>query len=83
MESASPPYFVPTNTGEPVLDAFEIPMPAEPSATDAASGEQSVLSASRVEPFEDSLPKPVETSTFASSTHLDSSQSVPHKAAGP
>lgn len=79
VESASPPDFVPTNTGEPVPSPLEIPMPAEPPATDASSGEQSVL----VEPVKRSIPKSVETSTFVSSTHLDSSQSIPHKAAGP
>ena len=83
MESASPPDIVPTNTGEPVADALEIQMPAEPPATNAMSGEQSVLSASRVEPLEPTIPKHLETSTIASSTLFDSSQSNPHRAAAP
>jgi hypothetical protein len=88
VETQTPLDFVPTNTGDPVPDALEIQMPAEPAepaATDAMSGEQSVLSASKVEPLEATIPKPLETSTSASasSTHLDSSPSVPHKAAAP
>lgn len=81
VEPAPPLDNVPANTEEPFPEAPEAPLPSDPLATDATFGEQSVLSASRVETLEGTIPKPVETSTSASSTHLDSVHTIPHKAA--
>lgn len=81
VEPAPPLDNVPANTGEPFPEAPEAPLPSDPLATDATFGEQSVLSASRVETLEGTIPKPVETSTSASSTHLDSIHTIPHRAA--
>ena len=83
VETVAPPDNVPTNTAEPFLDAPEVPLTAELSATEAASGEQSMPTASEVETDEGTVPTPVDVSTPAPSQHSESIQTIPDEATEP
>jgi hypothetical protein len=83
VETAAPPDNVPTNTAEPLPDAPEVPLTAESSATEAASGEQSMPAAAEVETDEGTVPMPVDVSTPEPSPHLESIQTIPDEAAEP